>query len=77
MRALGFEDAQKDAQSKFPEDLAMVNVEAVHTRWADSLPTFFQNADADVYGDATGATKRGFGESIARFMKPDEQEPGR
>lgn len=74
-RGVKAEDAQKEQQSKFPEDLAMVNVEAVHTRWADSLATFLQNADAEVYGEPTGTTKRGFGDHIARWLKPEEKEP--
>jgi type IV pilus assembly protein PilM len=64
--------AGEDARSRMPLSLAMVNVEAVYPRWVDNLPQFFQNADNAVFGDA--ASKSGFGENIARFMKPGEKE---
>ena len=44
------EDAQLDERSEMPLDLAMVNIEAVHTRWVDNLSVFYQNADTEVFG---------------------------
>ncbi len=67
------ENASRDERSEMPLSLAMVNVEAVHTRWVDNLVVFYQNADKEVFGDVN--SKIGFNESISRYMKDDEKEP--
>ncbi|HEY2910072.1 MAG TPA: type IV pilus assembly protein PilM [Gemmataceae bacterium] len=72
-KGVRIEDAAIDERSAMPQALAMVNVEAVHTRWVDNLVVFYQNADKEVFGDVT--SKVGFNESISRFMKDDEKEP--
>ena len=71
------EDAAQDEGSKLPLDLAMVNIEAVHTRWVDNLSVFYQNADTEVFGlpgqKSTGNAAP-FSEAIARHMKEGEFE---
>jgi type IV pilus assembly protein PilM len=45
------ERAVEDDKSAHPTNLAMVNVEAVHSRWVTDVPGFLAAADAMVYGD--------------------------
>jgi type IV pilus assembly protein PilM len=70
------EQAMIDDASAHPKNLAMVNVEAVHTRWVTDLPGLLAAVDNAVYGDptqkSTGVTN--FGENIADTMKEDERE---
>jgi len=60
------EQALADDRSKHPENLAIVNVEAVNTRWVTDLGGFLEAADNQVF-DA-------FGDKIADTMKDDERE---
>ncbi len=54
-----------DANSEHPKYLAVVNVEAVHTRWVKDIGKFLEQVDTAVYKE--------FGENIAETMLPDEQ----
>jgi len=67
-----FERALEDERSEKPKFLAMVNVEAVHSRWVNDIPGFLAAADAAVYGDPE--KKIGYGRSIAADMKEGEFE---
>jgi type IV pilus assembly protein PilM len=61
------EEAQEDDRSAHPKALAMVNIEAINTRWVDSVAKFLEAADTatvDAYGDV----------AIANDMKDDERE---
>jgi hypothetical protein len=60
------EQALADAQSKEPQALAMVNVEAVNTRWVFSVPKFLEAVDTQV--------KDAFNEDIADYLKEEERE---
>ena len=60
------EQALADDRSKHPENLAIVNVEAVNTRWVTDLGGFLEAVDNQVF-DA-------FGDTIATSMKEDEVE---
>jgi type IV pilus assembly protein PilM len=60
------EQALADSQSKEPESLAMVNVEAVHARWVDNVSKFLEAADNRVYDE--------FNDNIAETLKPEERE---
>jgi hypothetical protein len=62
------EDALKDSTSRHPANLAMVNVEAVHTRWVHDLGMFLEAVDEFVY------TGSGWGDKIAESMREDERE---
>jgi type IV pilus assembly protein PilM len=64
--------AVEDDRSAHPKNLAMANIEAVHTRWVNDPAAFLAAADAAVYGDPAKGT--GTGEKIAEFMKDDEKE---
>jgi len=66
------EDAVDDERSENPKNLAMVNVEAVHTRWVTDPAAFLAAADAEVYGDPE--KKTGLGTYIADYMKAEEKE---
>jgi type IV pilus assembly protein PilM len=60
------EMALKDDQSKYPKNLAIVNVEALHTRWVTDIGLFLEAADDQVFAL--------YGDKIAETMKPDETE---
>lgn len=60
------EQALADAQSKEPLSLAMVNVEAVNTRWVFSVPKFLEAVDNQVYDT--------FKEDMADTLREDERE---
>jgi type IV pilus assembly protein PilM len=63
------EKALEDERSNNPKYLAMVNVEAVQTRWVDSVAKFLEAADNATYGVGN------FGDvAIADDMKDDERE---
>ncbi|HSQ56821.1 MAG TPA: type IV pilus assembly protein PilM, partial [Gemmata sp.] len=67
-----FERAVEDDTSKYPQSLAMVNVESVHSRWVTNPAGFLTAADTMVYGDP--AKKIGTQEDIALYMKDEEKE---
>ncbi|MCS7271587.1 MAG: pilus assembly protein PilM, partial [Gemmataceae bacterium] len=54
-----------DAASEHPKHLAVVNVEAVHTRWVKDIGKFLEQVDALVFKE--------YRESIADTMKEDER----
>jgi type IV pilus assembly protein PilM len=60
------EQALADSQSKEPQSLAMVNVEAVHSRWVNNVGKFLEAVDNQVL--------EAFNENIADSMKPEERE---
>jgi type IV pilus assembly protein PilM len=60
------EQALADSQSKEPQSLAMVNVEAVNTRWVDNVGKFLEAADKQISSE--------FKEDIAETLKEDERE---
>ncbi len=60
------EQALADAQSKEPQALAMVNVEAVYTRWVTDVPRFLEAADKQIVAD--------YREDLANDLKDDEKE---
>ncbi|MBA4062876.1 MAG: hypothetical protein C0501_04055 [Isosphaera sp.] len=64
-----YEQALADAMSGHPKNLAMVNVEVVHTRWVTNPKAFLEAADTAAYGDPT----KGGGRLIAKDMKDDEK----
>jgi type IV pilus assembly protein PilM len=59
------DEALADSQSKEPQYLAMVNVEAVHSRWVSSVPKFLEAVDNKVVND--------YKENIADTLKDDER----
>ncbi len=65
------EQALQDDRSIHPQNLAMVNIEAVHTRWVTDPAAFLTAADNAVYGD--GKTV-GYRKNIAETMKEGEFE---
>ncbi|WP_439626422.1 type IV pilus assembly protein PilM [Gemmata sp.] len=71
-RGVPIEQALADDASDHPKNLAMVNVEAIHTRWVTNPAEFLAAADDAVYGD--GKT-RGYGKFIAEKMLDAEKEP--
>jgi len=71
-RGVPIEQALADDASAHPKNLALVNVEAVHTRWVKDPAAFLTAADDAVYGD--GKT-RGYGKFIADTMLDTEREP--
>jgi type IV pilus assembly protein PilM len=62
------DDALSDAASKHPSNLAMVNVEAVSTRWVTDLGGFLEQVDEYCYNGS------GWGDVIANTMRDDEVE---
>jgi type IV pilus assembly protein PilM len=54
-----------DAASEHPKHLAIVNVEAVHTRWVKDIGKFLEQVDTIVY--------KQYRENIADTMKEDER----
>jgi uncharacterized membrane protein YgcG len=60
------EQAVADAQSKEPQALAMVNVEAVNSRWVDNIGKFLDAVDTQVNAD--------FKDDIADDLKAEERE---
>jgi type IV pilus assembly protein PilM len=58
--------ALQDDQSKYPKNLAIVNVEALHTRWVTEIGLFLDAADEQVFTT--------YGDVIADSMKGDETE---
>jgi type IV pilus assembly protein PilM len=67
MRAgVPIEQAIEDSRSDKPAHLAMVNVEAVRTRWVNNIGKFLEAADTAVYEE--------YKNSIADTMKDDERE---
>ncbi|MBA4187967.1 MAG: hypothetical protein C0467_08100 [Planctomycetaceae bacterium] len=71
-RGVPIEQALADDASDHPKNLALVNVEAVHTRWVTNPAEFLTAVDDAVYGD--GKT-RGYGKYIADTMLENEREP--
>ncbi len=71
-RGVPIEQALADDASDHPKNLALVNVEAVHTRWVSNPAEFLAAADDAVYGD--GKT-RGYGKFIADTMLDSERDP--
>jgi type IV pilus assembly protein PilM len=65
-----YAEALEDAASAHPRNLAMVNVEAVHTRWVSDPKAFLDAADAAAWGDPP---KYG-GKAIGIYLKDDERE---
>jgi len=72
-RGVPIEQATDDDRSDHPQRLAMVQVEAIHTRWVNDIGKFLEAADATVYGDPSKNV--GFGENIAETMKDEERVP--
>jgi type IV pilus assembly protein PilM len=66
LNGVPIEQADDDSKSDHPKNLALVQIESVHSRWVDDVAGFLTAADAAVYGD--GKTV-GFAESIADHMK--------
>jgi type IV pilus assembly protein PilM len=62
------DEALSDAASKHPSNLAMVNVEAVNTRWVTDLGAFLEQVDEYCYNVS------GWGDVIANSMREDEVE---
>ncbi|MDY3561314.1 type IV pilus assembly protein PilM [Gemmata sp. JC673] len=60
------ERAIEDSRSKYPEALAFLNIETVHTRWVTNASAFLAAADDQV--------QFRFGNPIADWMKNDERE---
>lgn len=60
------EKAVADERSDHPKSLAMVNVEAVHTRWVNNVGEFLAAADKTV--------QKEYNYAIADWMKNDERE---
>jgi type IV pilus assembly protein PilM len=60
------EQALADSQSKEPQSLAMVNVEAINTRWIDNIGKFLDAVDNQISTE--------FKEDIALTLKPEERE---
>jgi hypothetical protein len=72
-RGVPIEQALEDDRSEHPKNLAMVNIEAVNTRWITDPAGFLAAADAAVYGDPD--KKIGYGKYIADTMLDSEKEP--
>ncbi len=66
-RGVPLEESLQDATSVHPKALAMVNVEAVRTRYVTDINAFLQAADT--------AVQQYYRFSIAEWMKDDEREP--
>ncbi len=65
-RGVRIEDALEDERSAHPKNLAIVNVEAVNTRWVSSVSKFLESADRTVFDT--------YKENIARTMMDEERE---
>jgi type IV pilus assembly protein PilM len=61
------ERVPEDDKSKHPYNLAIVNVEAVNTRWVDNIGNFLHAADDQVWDL--------YNDKLAETMKEDEREP--
>ena len=60
------EDATADAKSEMPQHLAMVNVEAVNTRWINNSAKFLDAVDTQIYDT--------FKEDMADTLKDEERD---